>query len=317
MFKRGFTVTLIAVASIVLFTCAAGAVTFVNIGTGSTGGSYYPLGATMAKIWNDNLEGIKASAQSTGGTVNNIELMGSGEADAAFMDGLYYYAYLGKGKYDGNPQGYIRAMVPLYPEPTQLMVAKGSGIKTLADFKGKRVSIGAVASGTEVTARQILKAAGIDPDKDIKAENLGVGDTAKAFSDKRIDAAVMVGSLGMAGVVEVTTLGLVNFIDVPQDVMDKVIEETPYWVPFDIPANYYKGQTEPVKTYASWNIIAIHEGTDPELVYNMTKQLFENKEDLLAVRAKMETMTQENIKYILVPLHEGAEKYYKEMGLCN
>lgn len=317
MFRKGFSIAFCAAALVVLMVCSAGAVTFVNIGTGSTGGSYYPLGATMAKIWNDHIDGIKASAQSTGGTVNNIELMGSKEADAAFMDGLYYYAYLGRGKYENNPQKFIRAMVPLYPEPTQLMVAKDSGIKTLADFRGKRVSIGAVASGTEVTAKQLLKAAGIDPDKDIKAENLGVGDTAKAFGDKRIDAAVMVGSLGMAGVVEVTTLGLVDFIDVPKDVMDKVINDTPYWVPFDIPANYYKGQTNPVKTYASWNIIAINEAMDVELVYNMTKSLFECKEDLLAVRAKMETMTQENIKYILVPLHEGAEKYYKEAGVLN
>jgi TRAP transporter TAXI family solute receptor len=299
----------------VILSMAAGvasAVTFVNIATGSTGGSYYPLGAAMAKIWNDNIDGIKASAQSTGGTVNNIQLMGSGEADAAFMDGLYYYAYLGKGKYEGNPQEYIRALVPLYPEPIQLMVAKGSDIKSLADFKGKRVSIGAVASGTEVTARQLLKAVGIDPDNDIQAENLGVGDTAKAFSDNRIDAAIMVGSIGMAGVVEATTLGVVEFIDVPDEIRDKVIEETPYWVPFTIPANTYKGQEKDVKTYASWNIVAVHKDLDPDLVYQMTKQLFDHKEDLLAVRAKMTTMSEENTKYILIPMHEGAQKYYDE-----
>jgi len=305
----------IMVSVAVILSMAAGvasAVTFVNIATGSTGGSYYPLGAAMAKIWNDNIDGIKASAQSTGGTVNNIQLMGSGEADAAFMDGLYYYAYLGKGKYEGNPQEYIRALIPLYPEPIQLMIAKGSDIKSLADFKGKRVSIGAVASGTEVTARQLLKAAGIDPDNDIQAENLGVGDTAKAFSDNRIDAAIMVGSIGMAGVVEATTLGVVEFIDVPDEIRDKVIEETPYWVPFTIPANTYKGQEKNVKTYASWNIVAVHKDLDPDLVYQMTKQLFNHKEDLLAVRANMTTMSEENIKYILIPMHEGAQKYYDE-----
>jgi hypothetical protein len=192
------------------------------------------------------------------------------------------------------------------------MVAKGSDIKSLADFKGKRVSIGAVASGTEVTARQLLKAAGIDPDNDIQAENLGVGDTAKAFSDNRIDAAIMVGSIGMAGVVEATTLGVVEFIDVPDEIRDKVIEETPYWVPFTIPANTYKGQEKDVKTYASWNIVAVHKDLDPDLVYQMTKQLFDHKEDLLAVRAKMTTMSEENTKYILIPMHEGAQKYYDE-----
>jgi len=305
----------IMVCVAVILSMAAGvasAVTFVNIATGSTGGSYYPLGAAMAKIWNDNIDDIKASVQSTGGTVHNIQLMGSGEADVAFMDGLYYYAYLGKDKYEGNPQEYIRALVPLYPEPIQLMIAKGSGIKSLEDFKGKRISIGAVASGTEVTARQLLKAAGIDPDNDIKAENLGVGDTAKAFSDNRIDAAIMVGSIGMAGVVEATTLGVVEFIDVPDEIRDKVIEETPYWVPFTIPSNTYRGQEEDVKTYASWNIVAVHKDLDPGLVYQMTKQLYEHKEDLLAVRAMMTTMSEENIRYILIPMHEGAQKYYDE-----
>ena len=189
--RKGVNILALAMMIASLMAGSVSAVTFVNIATGSTGGSYYPLGGGMAKIWNDNIEGIKASAQSTGGTVNNIQLMGNKEADAAFMDGLYYYAFLGKDKFENNPQTYIRALVPLYPEPIQLMVAKNSGIKTLQDFKGKRVSIGAVASGTEVTARQLLKAVGIDPDKDIKAENLGVGDTAGAFSDNRIEVLVL------------------------------------------------------------------------------------------------------------------------------
>lgn len=312
--KRSIKVLVLGLMIASLVAGAASAVTFVNIATGSTGGSYYPLGGGMAKIWNDNITGIKASAQSTGGTVNNIQLMESKEADAAFMDGLYYYAYLGKDKFEGNAQDHIRALVPLYPEPIQLMIAKNSGIKTLQDFKGKRVSIGAVASGTEVTARQLLKAAGIDPDKDITAENLGVGDTASAFSDNRIDAAVMVGSLGMAGVIEATTLGVVEFIDVPDDIRDKVIQETPYWVPFNIPADFYSNQPNEVRTYASWNIVAVHQDLDADLVYQMTKALFEHKEDLLAVRATMQTMAPENAKYILIPLHDGAKKYYDEVS---
>jgi len=292
---------------------ALAATTFINIGTGSTGGTYYPVGAAMCKIWNDNIPGLKASAQSTGGTVHNLQLMANKEAEGGFMDGLYYFAYQGKGKYEGNPQSNLRALVPLYAEPVHILVAKGSGIKSLKDFKGKRVSIGAVASGTEVTARQLLKAAGIDPDKDIKAENLGVGDTATAFSDNRIDAAIMVGSLGMAGVIEATTLGVVEFIDVPDAIRDKVIQDTPYWVPFTIPANFYSNQPNEVKTYASWNILAVHKDLDAEVVYQMTKALFEHKDDLLAVRATMQTMTPENIKYILVPLHFGARKYYDEV----
>lgn len=240
--------------------------------------------------------------------------MGDKEAEMGFMDGLYYFAYTGQGQYEGKAQKYIRALVPLYPEPIQLMVAKGSGIKSVADMKGKRVSIGAVASGTEVTARQLLRLAGIDPDKDIQAENLGVGDTGSAFGDKRIDAAIMVGALGMAGVVEPTTLGLVEFIDVPDELVAAVMAETPYWVPFAIPAGTYHGQDKDVKTYASWNIVTIREEVDEDLVYKMTKALFDKRDDLIAVNSKMASMVEENVKYILIPLHPGAERYYKEVG---
>ncbi len=315
--RKGLFRALLTAAMVALFASSAFAVTFVNVATGSTGGTYYPVGAGMAKIWNDNIDGIKASVQSTGGTVHNIQLMGQSQAETAFMDGLYYYAFLGKGKYEDKPQKYIRALVPLYPEPIQLMVAKGSGIKSVADMKGKRISIGAVASGTEVSARQLLKAAGLNPDEDIQAENLGVGDTAKAFSDKRIDGAIMVGSLGMAGVVEATTLGLVEFIDVSDELVNKVMEETPYWVPFTIPADTYKGQDEGVKTYASWNILAVRNDVDEDMAYQMTKALYENKSDLTAIASKMGTMTPENIKYILVDMHPGAQKYYDEIGVTK
>lgn len=311
---RSFVRGAAALAVLGVLVSGAAAEVFLNIGTGSTGGTYYPVGAAMAKIWNEKIEGMKANAQSTGGTVNNLQLMVDNEAEVGFMDGAYYAAFKGLGKFEGKPMENLRALVPLYPEPVQLMVAKGSGIKTLAEFKGKKVSIGAVASGTEVTARQLLQAAGIDPDKDITPENLGVGDTTGAFGDQRIDAAVMVGALGMAGVVEATTLGLVDFIDVPQDILDKVMQVSPYWVPFAIPANTYKGQTNEVKTYASWNILGVKADLDEDLAYRMTKALFENRADLTVVNSKMENLLPENAKYIMIPLHPGAERYYKEIG---
>jgi hypothetical protein len=314
MRKCKFFGTVVAAVCLLGLATGAFAVEFLNIGTGSTGGTYYPAGAAMAKVCNSSIEGIQVSVQSTGGTVNNIQLLADSEAELGFMDGLYYYAYMGKGRYEGDPQKYIRALIPLYPEPIQLMAAKGSGINSVEDLRGKRVSIGAVASGTEVTAKQLLRLAGIDPEKDIKPENLGVGDTGRAFGDKRIDAAIMVGSLGMAGVVEATTLGLVNFIDIPDELIALVVEETPYWVPFEIPAGYYKDQPDPVKTYASWNIVAIKDSVNDDLVYQMTKAIFENKDDILAVSARLESMTPENVRHILIPLHPGAEKYYREVG---
>lgn len=301
-------------AMILVFAGAASAATFINIGTGSTGGTYYPVGAGMAKVWNSAIPGMKANAQSTGGTAQNLALLGKGEAEVIFADGLYFFAYEGKGAFDGKPMKELRGLVPLYAEPIHFLVAKGSNIKSIQDLKGKRVSVGAVGSGTEVTVRTLLKVAGLDPDKDIKPENLGLSDTAGAFADKNIDAALTVGALGIAGVVEITTLGTAEFRDIPSDIVAKLGKELPYYLPFDIPANTYKGQTKPVKALASWNVLITTEKLGDEDAYKMTKSLYEHKQDILNISTRLASMSPENLKYIQVPLHKGALKYYKEIG---
>ncbi|HPX03577.1 MAG TPA: TAXI family TRAP transporter solute-binding subunit [Synergistaceae bacterium] len=305
---------LIVTAMILVFAGAASAATFINIGTGSTGGTYYPVGAGMAKVWNSAIPGMKANAQSTGGTAQNLALLGKGEAEVIFADGLYFFAYEGKGTFEGKPMKELRGLVPLYAEPIHFLVAKGSNIKSIQDLKGKRVSVGAVGSGTEVTVRTLLKVAGLDPDKDIKPENLGLSDTAGAFADKNIDAALTVGALGIAGVVEITTLGTAEFRDIPADIVAKLSKELPYYLPFDIPANTYKDQTKPVKTLASWNVLITTDKLGEEDAYKMTKALYEHKQDILNISTRLASMSPENLKYIQVPLHKGAEKYYREIG---
>lgn len=304
----------IVAAMILVFAGAASAATFINIGTGSTGGTYYPVGAGMAKVWTNAIPGMKANAQSTGGTAQNLALLAKGEAEVIFADGLYYFAYAGKGMFEGKPMNRLRGLVPLYAEPIHFLVAKGSKIKTIADLKGKRVSVGAVGSGTEVTVRTLLKVAGLNPDKDIKPENLGLSDTAGAFADKNIDAALTVGALGIAGVVEITTLGTAEFRDIPADIIKKLGKELPYYLPFDIPANTYKDQTKPVKAMASWNVLITSTAVSNDDAYKMTKALYEHKQDILNISTKLASMSPENLKYIQVPLHTGAMKYYKEIG---
>ncbi|HAJ93991.1 MAG TPA: C4-dicarboxylate ABC transporter substrate-binding protein [Synergistaceae bacterium] len=304
----------IVMAMVLVFAGAASAATFINIGTGSTGGTYYPVGAGMAKVWNSAIPGMKANAQSTGGTAQNLALLGKGEAEVIFADGLYFFAYEGKGTFEGKPMKELRGLVPLYAEPIHFLVAKGSNIKSIKDLKGKRVSVGAVGSGTEVTVRTLLKVAGIDPDKDIRAENLGLSDTAGAFADKNIDAALTVGALGIAGVVEITTLGTAEFRDIPDDIVAKLGKELPYYLPFEIPANTYKDQTKPVKAMASWNVLITTDKLGDEDAYKMTKALYEHKQDILNISTRLASMSPENLKYVQVPLHKGAEKYYKEIG---
>lgn len=289
---------------------------FVSIGTGTTGGSYYPIGGAMAKIWSDNIPDVKATVQSTGGTIQNIQLMADKQTEAGFTDTRYVFAYRGKGgQFEGKPQTWIRGLVPLYPEPTNIVVLKNSGIKTLADLKGKRISIGAVGSGTEATSRELLGILGMDPAKDIRPFMLGTGETASAFQDKRIDAAILVGSLGMSSVVEITSLGLVDFLEVDDATFKALKEVNETWVQFSIPENYYKNQPTAVKTYASFNILSVREDLPEDLAYQMTRTLFENKADLVAVRATMENMTLENVPKIEIPIHPGAKRYYQEKGV--
>jgi TRAP transporter TAXI family solute receptor len=290
------------------------AATFINIGTGTTGGTYYPVGAAMAKIWNSKIADMKANAQSTGGTAQNIALIDKGEAEVGFADGLYYYAYIGKGAFEGNAQKGLRALVPLYPEPIHFLVAKGSGIKSISDLKGKRVSTGAVGSGSEMTAKTLLRIAGLDPDKDVRCEPLGLSDTASAMADKHIDAALTVGALGISGVVEMCTLGIVDFVNIPNDLIKKVTAEMPYMNAFTIDANFYRGQRDPVKTFGSLNVLIVTDKLSNDLAYEMTKALFENKDDLTVVSKTMENMNAVNVSNIKIPLHPGAEKYFKEIG---
>lgn len=300
--------------ALLAFALPAGAATFINIGTGTTGGTYYPVGAAMAKVWNSSIKDMRANAQSTGGTAQNLSLLGKGEAEVIFADGLYYFAYEGKGSFAGKPMKNLRGMVPLYAEPIHFLVAKKSGIKTIADLKGKRVSVGAVGSGTEVTVRTLLETAGLNPDKDIKAENLGLSDTASAFADGNIDAALTVGAVGIAGVVEITTMDTAEFRELPDSLIKDLVKELPYYLPFDIPAGTYKGQNTPVKTVASWNVLVVTDKLDEQLAYEMTKALFAKKQDILNVSARMGSMSPENLKYMQIPLHPGALRYYKEIG---
>jgi TRAP transporter TAXI family solute receptor len=308
----------VLIVSIILaFSAMAGAATFINIGTGSTGGTYYPVGSAIAAIWNRVIPDMKAASQSTGGTAQNLQLLENGEAEVGFTDGLYYFAYNGLQSFEGKPQTHLRGLTPLYPEPVQLMVAEGSGITSIKDLKGKRVVIGAVGSGTENTSRMLLKVAGIDPDKDIKPQNLGLSETAGAIADKNIDAAFMMAGVGASAVVEVTTMGTGHLIPIEDDVIAALNKELPYYTAFTIPANSYKGQTEPLKVAATWNVLTAHEKLDADLVYQMTKALYDNKQDLVNVAANMSFMDASEVGVIQIPLHPGAERYFKEIGVIK
>ena len=313
--KRTLSVLLVFAFVCGLAVAAFAAPIFVNIGTGSPGGTYYPVGSGMAAIWNRVIPDMRAAAQSTGGTRQNIQLIGTGDCEAGFTDGLYYFAFNGMRDYQGNAQSFLRGLAPLYPEPIHFIAAAGSGITSVKDIKGKRIAIGAVGSGIEMTARALLKdVLGIDPDKDIRAQNLGMGESASALADKNIDAAFMMGGVGSAAVVEVLTMRNGYLVALENDVVAGLNKVLPYYTAFAIPADSYAGQTEPLKTSATWNILSVHEKLDTDAVYAMTKALFDNKADLVNVATVMRFMEADRVGVIQIPLHPGAEKYFKEVG---
>ena len=157
---KKFARVILSVGIITVFAAASSAATFINIGTGSTGGTYYPVGAAMAKVWNDTIPDMRANAQSTGGTAQNLSLLDKGEAEVGFSDGLYFFAYEGKGMFEGKPMKNLYALAPLYAEPIHFLVGEGIELTKFQDLKGKRVSVGAVGSGTEITVRTLLQSMG-------------------------------------------------------------------------------------------------------------------------------------------------------------
>lgn len=286
----------------------------IHIGTGGTGGTYYPTGKAMAKIFTENLPEVTVYAESTRGTVLNIELLEEGMAQLGFMDGLYYHAFMGKGTYEGSPKKFLRAVAPLYPEPIHIMASRKSGITQLGDFRGKKISIGEPGGSNEAVALELLQVLSMDPRKDIVPHSLNMEDTVRAFKDGKIDALILVGALGMSSVQEMVATGEAFFVPVPEVVVEELMEETPYWVPFEIPAGFYEGQDTPKPTYASWNILGTSDVMDEETIYEMTKALFEHREEVLAVSPKLESMDPCNVRRVLIPLHPGAVRYYREVG---
>jgi TRAP transporter TAXI family solute receptor len=287
---------------------------FIRIATGPNGGTIYPVGVVMAKIWTNNIPGLKATAQPSGGTRNNIQLLSDGEAEAAFGDGLTYDAFYGLNSYDGYPHNFLRTMVALYPEVIHVLVSKKSGIKSLAGLKGKRVSIGAVGSSSSAIMSLLLKIVGIDIDKDIYAEYLGHADAVAGLAENRIDAALILDAVDSISVKDATSRGVAEILPIPLKVIEAVGYEIPYFTLFVINPRTYPGQEEAITTFSSPTALLIHEKMHPIMVYSMTKALFHNRPDLVAVVKVIDVLTPEDATKLKIPIHPGAELYFREIS---
>ncbi|AUL99078.1 C4-dicarboxylate ABC transporter [Rhodocyclaceae bacterium] len=291
---------------------------FITVLTGGTSGVYYPLGVALSKIYSDNIPNARTSVQSTKASAENLNLLQAGRGEVGFSLGdAVSDAWTGneeagfKTKLDK-----LRGLAGIYTNYIQIVAAADSGITSLADLKGKRVSVGAPRSGTELNARAIFKAAGMSYADLGKVEYLPFGESVELIKNRQLDATLQSAGLGVASIRDLANAVKIVVIPVPPEVVAKIGDAA--YQPVVIPANTYEGQTTDVPTAGVRNILVTHAGVPEDVVYRMTKSMFEHLDQLVAAHAAAKAIKPEGAADNLpLPLHPGAERYYREAGLLK
>jgi len=292
---------------------------FLAIATGGTGGTYYPLGGALAQMLSNQIEGLVVTAQTGNASVANCNLIGRHQIETAFSQAnTTYWAYSATGILsDTEPITNLRGIASLYPETIHIIATKASGVNSIADLKGKSVGVGAPNSGTAADAEIILEAHGLSFD-DMQVDYIDFNEVADRLIDGQIDAGFTTAGFPTSSVINIATVRDIVLIPVELEVAEKLVEEIPYYGLTEIPAGMYSGQEEPVRALATPALWICDSELDPTLVYKMTKALWENTDILAQTHAKGKDITQETaLDGMGVPLHPGAELYYKEIGLVE
>ncbi len=291
---------------------------FINILTGGQSGVYYPLGVALSQIYAKAIPNARATAQVTKASAENLNLLQAGRGELAFALGdAVSDAWKGDAEAGFKTKlEKLRGLSATYNNYIQIVASADSGIKTLADLKGKRVSVGAAKSGTELNARAILKAAGLSYADLGKVEYLPFGESVELMKNRQLDATLQSAGLGVASIRDLATAVKIVVVPVPADVVAKVGDAA--YQAAVIPANTYTGQTADVPTAAIPNFLVTHAGVSDELAYQMTKAMYENLDTLYAAHNAAKAIKRENaVKGMPIPLHPGAEKYYREVGVMK
>jgi uncharacterized protein len=291
----------------------------MSIATGGTGGVYYPLGGGMANVLSKTIPGIQATAEVTGGSVDNLKLINAGRAELALsMVDAALDAYKGQDKFKGTEVP-VRTLMVLYPNQMHVVTIEGTGIEKMADLKGKRVSTGSGGSATEVMAFRLIEAAGLDKDKDMKRERLGVAESVNALKDHKIDAFFWVGGLPTSAVTDLgatpgVKLKLIDHADLAAKMNAKYGD---LYAGSTIKSGTYPGQATDNKNTVVWNILVANAKMSDQDAYNIVKTIFDKKADLVAVHGEAKNFALENqVKsYSPIPWHPGAVKYMTEHGV--
>ena len=291
----------------------------ISIATGGTGGVYYPLGGGLANVLSKTIPNLQATAEVTGGSVDNLKLINSGQSELAFvMADAALDALNGEDKFKGSKVP-VRTLMVLYPNQMHVVTIEGTGIDKLADLKGKRVSTGSPGSATEVMAFRVIEAGGLDKDKDMKRERLGVAESVNAIKDRKIDAFFWVGGLPTAAVTDLAaTPGVkMKMID-HSEVVDKMnAKHGNLYAASLIKAGVYPSQDKDNKNTVVWNILVANASLPDEMAYKVVKTMIEKKADLVAVHQEAKSFSLDNqIKSnSSIPWHPGAVKYFAEKGV--
>lgn len=286
------------------------------LATGGTGGTYYPFGGAIANIWNTKIENMNVTAQATGASAENLRLINKGEAEYAIVQNdVMDYAYNGTDLFEGEKLENIMTIGTLYPEVVQIAVSKDSGIKSVADFKGKRISVGDAGSGVEFNAKQIMEGYGLTFD-DIKKSNLSFKESAEGIQNGTLDGCFITAGVPNAALQELAFTSGLSLVPVDGEAAKKICEKYGYYTQTTIPGGTYKGTDSDTQALAIKATLAVSAKLDEEIVYEMTKALFENLSDLATAHAKgKEVSAQSAVTGVSVPFHPGAKRYFSELGL--
>jgi len=291
----------------------------LSIATGGTGGVYYPMGGGMAALLSKYIPGMAATAEVTGGSVANLQLIGTGKPYIALtMADATLDAYKGHDKFTGKPVQ-VRTLMILYPNRMHVVTIDGTGITKMADLKGKRVSTGSGGSATEVMAFRVIEAAGLDKDKDMKRERLGVAESANALKDRKIDAFFWVGGLPTAAVTDLASTPGVKIVMIDHaDTVAKMNQKYGnLYIQDTISKDIYKGMDHDNKIATVNNLLVANQNMDDKTAYNIVKTFFDKRDELVRAHKEAENIKLENQKQDAspIPWHPGAVKYFAEKGI--
>ena len=314
---------IVALAATVAFAGSAAAQerVFFGIATGGTGGTYYPLGGMLAQLISNKVtiggKKLAATAETAGASVANAQLLGRKDIESAFVAAdILDAAYTGKGQFEGKPVKNLRALGALYPEQVQLVTLASANVRSFRDLKGKSVSSGSPGSGQWQLLGDLLEAYGMTR-KDIGEDLSSFTQSVDKIKDGNLTASLITAGAPTASISELANARDIRIVPLAGPEIEALRKKQPYYAIVTLPANTYKGQA-PVETLAVMAIWATHDGLTDAMAYEVTKALYENTETLGLVHPKgKEISLQTALQSISIPLHPGAEKYYRETGMIK